>query len=432
MSKWIRVCRSMIIFQKRKVAFSIRPVRSRIKRIYTIKYTAIHCCYWSICCSSGAFVAVYLLSLHYTNSQIGLALAAVNLLSAFLQPVVAAVADRSRKLFLKNFFTVLLGVACFFAAARFFLVGAPPFLLALLLVLELVTLYSLQPLVISLGIRINDLGVPVNFGFARGTGSLAYAGMSVFLGFLVDTLGPNPLSAVSVFLYLALGALVFTFAKERNRSFQDIPTEPDPVSPKPSHRTPAKRPDSSGKRKFWTLMAAVAVLFCSYSIIGNYLIQITEHVGGSAREMGIAAGLSASIEMPSMIFFGFLVKKFRCSTILKCSLFFFFVKSLLTLTAANIASLYVAQFFQAFAYAQFTPASVYYVRQVVGERDTVKGQAFMTGAATLGSVAASLVGGWLLDGPGVTTMLAVGTTVALVGFVMGFFSIEKTRTIADA
>ncbi len=404
-----------------------RAINSRLK--YTVKYTAIHCFYWSVCCSSGGFVAVYMLSLHYTNSQIGLAVAAINFASAFLQPVVAEFADRSRKLFLKNFFIAFLGAACLLAAVRFLAAGAPPFFLVLSLVLELIVLWSLQPLVISLGIRITDLGVPINFSLARGTGSMAFAVTAVLLGFLIDRKGPSPLAGVSVALYIVLGVLVFTFAKERDRPPQAGP----PLPAAAQDRQPDSRPVRPAKnKKFLILMAAVVLTFCSYSIICNFLIQITEHVGGSAKEMGIASGLSAAIEMPSMILFGVLVKRFRCSTILKCSLFFFVVKSILTLTAASVPALYAAQMFQSCAYAQFTPASVFYVNQVVGKDNMVKGQAFMTGAATLGSVAASLIGGWLLDGPGVSAMLAVGTAFALLGFAVGCFSIQKTGTVADA
>lgn len=400
---------------------------------YTVKYSAIHSCYWSIFCSSYNFAAVYLLSRQYRNSQIGLALAAANLASVFLQPAVAAFADRSRKVFLKNFILAFLGVACSFAAARFLAAGAPPFLPALFLVLELVVLFSLQPLIISLGIRVIDRGVPINFGLARGMGSLAYAILAVLLGFLVDRWGPEPLAAVSTALYVILGILVLTFAKEQIRQ-----PAPAPVPPERGGGEAAARHRESGgqpaflaqNRSFFILLAAVALTFCSHSIISNYLIQITESVGGTAKEMGIASGISAAIELPAMILFGILVKKIRCSTILKSSLFFFLMKSVLTLMTTNVTMLYIAQIFQACAYAQFIPASIFYVNQIIGKGDAVKGQAFMTSAATLGNVAASLLGGWLLDGPGASGMLAVGTAAALLGFVIGCFSIQKTETIA--
>ena len=401
---------------------------------YTVKYSAIHSFYWSISCSSYSFIAVYLLSKHYSNSGIGVTLAVTNLISALLQPVVAALADRSRKLFLKNFIAFFLAIAGLLAAARFFVPGAPPFLLALLLVLELVILFSLQPLIISLGIRIIDGGVPINFGLARGTGSLAFAVLSVLLGALVERSGPEPLAAVSAALYLVLGILVLTFAKERFR--QPRPAE----SPQPGEeggigagrREPPRPPAFFRKnRRFFLMLAGVTLAFCSHAIIGNYLIQITENVGGTAREMGIASGIAAAVELPAMAFFGTLAKRIRCSTILKSSLFFFLAKALLTLAATSVWTLYAAQVVQACAYAQFIPASVLYVNRIIGKDDAVKGQAFMTSAITLGSVAASLLGGRLLDGPGVFWMLAAGAAAALFGCIVGFFSIQKTEAGAD-
>lgn len=400
---------------------------------YTVKYSAVHSCYWSIFCSSCSFAAVYLLSMQYSNSQIGLVLAAANLISVFLQPAVAAFADRSRKVFLKNFIAAFLGAACTLAAARFLIPGAPPLLLALLLILELVVLFSLQPLVISLGIRIIDRGVPINFGLARGMGSMAYAVLSVLLGFLVDRAGTTPLAAVSVILYIILGILVLTFAREQFRQPAPVPVHPERPAEKAAagHREPGGRPAFLTKnRSFFILLIAVTLAFCSHSVIGNYLIQITESVGGTAKEMGIASGISAAIELPAMVFFGLLVKKIRCSTILKSSLCFFLMKAVLTLAATNVTTLYAAQIFQACAYAQFIPASIFYVNQIIEKEDAVKGQAYMTSAAALGSVAASLLGGWLLDGPGVSGMLAAGAAAALLGFIIGCFSIQKTEAIA--
>ena len=46
-------------------------------------------------CTAVSFASVYLLGLHYTNSQLGLILAAGNLLGALLGPELSAWVDRS-------------------------------------------------------------------------------------------------------------------------------------------------------------------------------------------------------------------------------------------------------------------------------------------------------------------------------------------------
>lgn len=51
----------------------------------------------------------------------------------------------------------------------------------------------------------------------------------------------------------------------------------------------------------------------------------------------------------------------------------------------------------------------------------------MTSAITLGGVAASLIGGWVLDSSGVGRMLFVGLIAATLGFIIGLYAIEKVE-----
>ena len=179
---------------------------------------------------------------------------------------------------------------------------------------------------------------------------------------------------------------------------------------------------------FILLIFATAITFCSHTMINNYFIQVIEHVGGNTKDMGTAIGLAAFIELPAMTLFMPLIKRIRCSAILRSTFVFFLIKALITLFASNVYLIYVAQLFQFSAYAMFIPASIYYVNQIIGEADLVKGQAFMTGAITLSGVIASLVGGVILDGPGVRVMLIVGVFSSVVGLLLSIPSIQKTKS----
>lgn len=394
---------------------------------YTIKYSAVHSFYWSIFCSSLGFASVFLLSKHFRNSQIGIVFAVANILSVLLQPAVAAFADTARKISMKDLILILVGTAGALAAARCFL-SEYFIVLSLVFILELTILLTLQPLVNSLGMQLINTGIGVNFGLARGMGSMTYAVFSVLLGVLVENLGTDSLPVVSVGLYIALGAAVYTFTKK-----QSPHTEGDAILSESIGVTDKTEIDDTNhlfsffihNKKFVALMAAVSLTFCSHSMINNYFIQITENVGGTAKDMGIATGIAAAIELPAMVLFGFWVKKIRCSSILKLSLFFFMVKAALTMLATNVWMLYAAQMFQFSSYALFIPASVYYVNEIIKKDDMAKGQAFMTSAITLGGVAASLLGGWLLDGSGAGRMLFVGLIAAALGFIIGFCAVEK-------
>jgi len=354
-------------------------------------------------------------------------LAIANIIAVFLQPAVAAFADTTNKVSMKNLIAILVGTAGVLAVGLCF-ISKHFIVLAVLFILELIILYTLQPLVNSLGMQLINKGIAINFGLARGLGSMAYAVCSILLGVLVENLGTDSILLVSVGLYIALGIVIYTF---KNKQFTH--TESNTTCSERAEITKAAKNASmdnlfsffSHNKKFAAFMVAVSLTFCSHSMISNYLIQITENVGGTAKDMGIATGIAAAIELPAMILFGFCVKKIRCSSILKFSLFFFMVKTAITMLANNVWMLYTAQIFQFSSYALFIPASVYYVNETIKKDNLAKGQAFMTSAITLGGVAASLVGGWLLDGLGVDRMLFVGLIAAALGFIIGLYTIEK-------
>lgn len=398
-----------------------------INRKYTIKYSAVHGIYWSAFCSSISFASVFLLSKHFSNSQIGIVLAIANTFSVLLQPAVAAFADTTSKVSMKDLIVIFAGTAGALAAVRYFISGYFV-LLAVLFILELIILLTLQPFVNSLGMQLINKGIGINFGLARGIGSMTFAVISILLGVLVERFGTDSLPVVSVGLCVMLGVVICTFTMKKSPPDRDGAIRSESVEiTKKNVAADSLFSFLAHNRKFAALMVAVAFTFCSHSMINSYLIQITENVGGTAKDMGIATGIAAAIELPAMILFGFLVKKIRCSSILKFSLFFFMIKTAITLLAANIWMLYAAQIFQFSSYALFIPASIYYVNEIIARDDLAKGQAFMTSAITLGGVAASLLGGWLLDGPGVGGMLLAGLIASALGFAIGFYATEKVE-----
>lgn len=170
------------------------------------------------------------------------------------------------------------------------------------------------------------------------------------------------------------------------------------------------------------------MLFFSHSIINTYLINIVENVGGTSKDMGITLSISAALELPTMAAFVFLLRKVKCSTLLKISALFFFLKSGVTFLASNIIMIHVAQSFQMLGFALFTPASVYYVNSIIREEDKVKGQSLL-GVAIMGiaGTLANISGGKIIDTMSVSSMLLIGTIVAGIGFLFVCMFTDKTE-----
>ena len=69
---------------------------------YTLKlnseYAGIFGAYWMFYGIISSFCSAYLLAIGYTNAEIGIVLAVASVVSVFMQPALANLADRSQKL----------------------------------------------------------------------------------------------------------------------------------------------------------------------------------------------------------------------------------------------------------------------------------------------------------------------------------------------
>lgn len=397
---------------------------------YTLKYSLLQGSYWPIICAVYNFSSVYLLSKGFTNPQIGIILALANIFAVILQPAIASYADTSVKISLKKLTVMLAIIAAVLSAAIFLL--PPQFVtLSLLFTIDLALLLTLQPFVNSLGMQLINRGISFNFGLARGIGSISFAVFSYVIGFFIEQYEPD---ATMVIAMLLLFFFIF-FTGTLPTGATSLPKTPTPTTEK-------SKSEASGKslnafafmlryKRFSLLLLAVSLTFTSHVMLNNYAMQIVTNVNGTAKNMGTAIAIAAAVELPAMALFTFFIRKTKCSLLLKLSLFFFCIKALIALLAPNVLVFYISQLFQFSAYAVFIPASIYYVNLVIDETDMIKGQAFMTGAISLGGVIGSFLGGLLLGGSGVRGMLIVSVVTSVLGFVISLPAIEKTSIVRD-
>lgn len=385
----------------------------------TARYSFLHSFYWPVLCCSFSFGTVFFLSKGYSNGETGAILAAASILSVLAQPAAAVLADRSERISMKQLIVILSAAGAALAAVRFFCSNVPA-VPAVLFVLEQAIVGALQPLMNALGVQVMNRGGKINFGLSRGTGSMTYAVVSILLGLFLRTAKTDVLPLFSIAFYVAFAVSVIKFPAQRHCETKKATPPEGPHGGGHASRTKADV-------RFLLLLVAVALAFCSQSMIGSFMINIVKHVGGTAENVGITNGISAAIEMPAMTMFALLIKKYRSGTLLKVSFAVFVCKALATMLAPSVAALYLVQALQFGAYALFIPASVYYANEVIPESSLAKGQAALTTAATFGGVAANLLGGWILDGFGVGAMLAVSVLSAVVGCAVGLPVIRRGR-----
>ncbi len=390
----------------------------------TARYSVIQGSFWMSFCIIFAYVSVFLLSKGFSNSQIGIIVAVSGVISALLQPIVADVADRSKKVSLRliiSFWAVIIIAV----AAGLLIPGLHILLIAVFYGVAIASLQILTPLVNAIGMECINKGIPVNFGLARGIGSISYAVISYLAGVLVSRYNTSVIPIMMILFYaiLIFGILSFRFSDSGLAKSQKKCAE-DKIEGK-SHEKSSTNAFFKKYTKFFILLIGVTLSFISHNIVNNYMFQIMQYHGGGSSEMGTALAIAAAVELPTMLGFAFIVKRFSCGTLLKVSGTFFMIKTVLTLLAPNILGIYIAQGVQILGFALQVPASVYYVNKLMRPEDRVKGQAFMTVTNTLGSIAGSLLGGVLLDALGVRALLLSAAVVALAGMFITYLSTEK-------
>ncbi|WP_373216274.1 MFS transporter [Ruminococcus sp. 5_1_39BFAA] len=381
----------------------------------TVKYAFIQGFFWMNFAVIMGFSSLYLLDVGFSNTQIGLLIAAAGIISAVLQPTIASYADSPSSPSLKRIvsvFTILvivMGLLLIFSKGSLLLTG-------LLYGGCITILQLLTPLVNALGMESINQGKRLNFGVSRGMGSVAYAVAAYILGIVADRTGAGvvPVATAGVFAALFFFLMVFPFQKTVSESSKKEKNSQSPLYF--FKRYP----------RFAVVLIGCVLLYISHVLLNSFTFQIVESKGGTSAEMGFSMALASLIELPTMFLFGYMLKKVRCDIWFRISGIFFMLKCLGSLLAPNMPVFYAIQLFQLLGWALITVSSVYYVNSIMDSRDAIKGQAYMTMTYTLGSVLGALLGGPLIDKAGVAAMLTFGTAAAAIGMIILLFATEKT------
>jgi len=388
------------------------------KHAHTLRYSFVHGSYWMAFGASYNFVTVYLLAKSFTSYEIGIIMALTNVFSAILQPLAASFSEDNKKPTLSSMTLTLIFASATLSGLLFFAKNTfwPT---AFLYFMLLTVMLTIHPLLNSLGMKPISQGVPINFGFSRGMGSLSYAAMSYILGALVDAQGTSvlPFSFLTLFLLTNLSTLWFV------RKLPPPPKE-EPDDPHFPKTTLSTWGFMSTYKRFTLYLLGLIFLFICFNLINIYMIKIIENVGGSEKHMGSAFAIAAIVELPFMLGFSSLLKRFKVTTLLKISGLVFTLKAVITYFSVSIPMIYFAQSLQMFSYALFIPGSIYYVSSVIHPRHMVRGQAFTTSATTFGAVFGSLIGGLLLSFTSLEVMLITGVILSTVGTLLLFLAVE--------
>ena len=385
-----------------------------------IKYGVMQALYWMGFVATYNYAAYYLSDKGFNSSDIGLILAFANIFAALLQPPIAAYADRALKSKLKSIIWIL-SLANLVLTVLILVIKGHPYLTAIFLMLIISFILTLHSFINSFAMEYANKGIQLNFTITRAVGSLGAALSSLGMGFIASRFGPEAVPLTYLVMFILIVAVVISFKPaDKFGTLSDVE--------KPAYIPPTGALKFLWKyKKFAGLLLGATLIFSSYNMVINFMINIVERLGYGTAEMGTALAIAGFLEVPGMALYIILVKKRKCSTLLQLSSVFFTLKTLAVFLSGNIYHVYAAHITQLLSFAIFVPASVYYINNLMPANDKIKGQAYMTTTITLGGVIGSLLGGTLIDALSVPSMLLIATITSALGTLFMIIFTEKEK-----
>lgn len=386
----------------------------RMRRFLNIQYALIQGLYWMGFGVAFSFAAVYLQYRGYSNSYLGMVMAGGNVAALILSPLLAELVDKKgRGSVIACLWLLLSAQVC--AVAVVMNTSGSSVLASLCYGAYLALIICVNPLNTQLCFEMEKAFCPMNYGAARGFGSVAYAPFVFALGILCGKFTPGMLPIAGLLLLVAqIILLLITTVQFSGRKPEDRAG---------NGKAGAEKGSSiflfiSGNRRFCLMLLGVALLFFAHNIVNNFMINVVRNVGGDEADVGSVNGFMAVMEIPAMFMYDRLMRRFSCPATVRFAAAMFAVKALCIAAAPSLTALIAAHTLQAFSFAVITPALVRYVDLYIDRRDSAKGQSLAYAMTTLGSIFASSIGGIMYDMISVRATLVFGVLAAAAGAVM--------------
>lgn len=373
-------------------------------RAINLRYRMMMSTFYGISCCAFNYITYCLGEAGYADKVIGFIVAAACLTVSIMQPIMGRLADRYPAFVWKR--QVLIYSALELTAAVLAIIFSQNAAVGVLYGVMLFLSFIMMPMVCSAGFYYSARGFDVNFGIARGCGSIFYAAVSFTLGMLTVRFGALTVPAANIFLSAAVFVLALGFPlfsdKTENSALKTV------------NRNDS-RPFAVKYPVFIMMVAGILLFLFFHNMVQTYFIRVIENVGGNSRDLGIAGAIAATVELPILFCFDRLQRRIEAKWLLVIAGAAFTLKGILFMLCTNVIGIYAVQLLQVFSFALFAGAGVYYSNQVMAKEDKVTGQALISMTEALSSVLGSFVGGLLIDAGGVPSLLRFATVMAVLG-----------------
>ena len=404
-----------------------------MKAVLNVEYGSIHAFYWMAYAGINSFASVFLLARGYSNTDIGIIFAVANVAAVFMQPLLADIADRSKRFSLVSVASIAT-VLLMLLTLGTFIIHAKSAALTVIYILMLAGHTTLQPLFNSLCFKISQCGIHVNFGLCRAFGSLAFSILTLFLGGWAEKYGTLALPFTSevtlamILVSLLLVTVHYRKASREKENRADAPGEEgEAVQAEPAAQNEEINLMQFVKRNkvFFVLMIGTLGLYFANGVLGTFMLQIIDPLGGTSEDMGRIFSVMAFLEIPTLVFFEQINRRFSCQFLLKVAALGYLAKTIIIWLAGSVMTVLLAHVFQLISFALFLPAIVKFIDQTMSRGEAVKGQALFTTVTTASTIACSLSGGFILDLGGASTLMLISAILTAAGALIVFLTVDR-------
>ena len=368
--------------------------------------------YFSLNCISLSYVVFYLGMFGFQDHTIGTIVSISAVIGFVLQGMLGRIIDTHPKWYWRNLLIVL-GIFVLIVCGLILicqLINIGSLMLGGLYAVFIIITLGMGPLVNTSSFYYTAHGRPVNFGVARGIGSVVFAAVSYRIGVFSAQMGVIfiPIFGVVVSLLFILSTIILP----------DLGSAYASGDMQSSSKTSLVSRDFIQRNKYFILMAlGICMVLILHNIVNSFLIRMVENVGGTSDALGIALAIAAICEIPVLFLYESFVKRFNISSqfLIFLACMFFVIRGILYLFATSVIIIYAVQILQSVTFALLIASKTHYADEGVGEEDKATGQSIMSMTEASGMVLGSAVGGWALSLGGINMMYIVGIGFAVVG-----------------
>lgn len=355
------------------------------------KYNWLSFFYYMAGVCLGGFVAVFLQYKGVSNTEIGIVTGTACVAAIFLTPMLSMKVAKSKHLDAKKMimyaYTMLTGIYAILTFIPF-----NPILVMIIYMIAYALYLSTGPLLQVMASDYMRAGIDVNFGLARGLGSVAWAIGALIFGFLVNLSSPQILVFGMVVFILITFKILTSMPYEKGTSVSNGKTG--------SIMTVVKKYPI-----FTIVLMGFSLTLAAATSIGTYLINIVESLGGNTSFYGIAVFLMAVSEMPVMAITPRLLQRFKSVYLIGVAGFCYIIRNFLICLAPSMPVLCLGMLFQGLSFGMLTAVVTYYVIFNLDDDDQVSGQTMITVMTSgVGSMIGNMLGGYLQDAFGLEAM----------------------------